>query len=99
MSSRFEGFGLVLIEAMSCGLPCISFNCPHGPAEIINNGDNGILVENGNVDKLARAMEELINDEKKRIEMGRRAQEYVQKYSPHKIMKMWVDLFSRLKNE
>lgn len=99
MSSRFEGFGLVLIEAMSCGLPCISFDCPHGPAEIINNGKSGILVENGNTDKLADAMEDLMNDEEKRIRMGQRAQEMAQKYSPDNIMNRWVELFNKLRNE
>lgn len=99
MSSRFEGFGLVLIEAMSCGLPCISFNCPHGPAEIIKDGENGILVENGNIEKLAEAMEELINDEEKRIMMGQNAYKSVQKYAPDNIMKKWVELFNKLTNE
>ena len=98
MSSRFEGFGLVLIEAMSCGLPCISFDCHHGPAEIISNGENGILVENGNVEQLAQAIEELINDEEKRVIMGKRAQAMAQKYSPDNIMRMWVELFNNLKH-
>lgn len=96
MSSRYEGFGLVLIEAMSCGLPCVSFDCPYGPADIIKTGGNGILVENGNIDKLAIAIENLINDKEKRLKMGRQAQEMVQKYSPDNIMKMWIELFSHL---
>ena len=97
MSSRFEGFGLVLIEALACGLPCISFNCPHGPADIIKNGENGILVGNSNIEELANAIENLINDEEKRIKMGQQAQKIVQKYSPDNIMKMWVELFNKIK--
>lgn len=99
MSSRFEGLPLVLIEAMSCGLPCVSFNCPHGPAEIIEDGVNGILVENGNVVALANAIEDLIVNENKRIEMGKKAHEMVQKYSQDNVMEMWVELFNKLKNE
>ena len=98
MSSRLEGLPMVLLEAMSCKLPCISFDCPHGPAEIINDGENGILVENGNIDQLAQAIEDLINDEEKRMTMGQRAQIMVEKYSPDNIMKMWVELFNELKN-
>lgn len=99
LSSRFEGFGLVLVEAMSCGVPCVSFNCPHGPAEIIEDGVNGILVENGNVVALANAIEDLIVNENKRIEMGKKAHEMVQKYSQDNVMEMWVELFNKLKNE
>lgn len=99
MSSRFEGFGLVLVEAMSSSLPCVSFDCPHGPAEIIEYGVNGILVENGNIEKLAEAMEELIDNDEKRIAMGRNAHQSVQKYSPDNIMSMWVELFNKLRDE
>ncbi|MBO5058160.1 MAG: glycosyltransferase family 4 protein [Prevotella sp.] len=99
MSSRFEGFGLVLVEAMACGLPCVSFDCPHGPAEIIRNGENGILVENGNIDALAKAIDDLIINEEKRIAMGKKSHELVQKYSQGNIMKMWIELFNKLKDE
>lgn len=97
MSSRFEGFGMVLIEAMICGLPCISFNCPYGPSDIIQNGENGFLVENGNIEKLASAIEELIQNEPLRKQMGKQAHISVQKYSPDVIMKQWDDLFHNLK--
>lgn len=97
MSSRFEGLPIVLLEAISCGLPCISFDCPHGPSEIIENGKTGILVENGNVEKLTEAIEELIIHEEKRIKMGKQAHISSQRYSHENIMKLWINLFDRLK--
>lgn len=96
MSSRFEGFGMVLIEAMACGVPCISFDCPHGPSYIIKDGEDGILVENGNVEKLADAISSLIVDEEKRTEMGKAAKRNVVRYSQENIMQQWENLFNKL---
>lgn len=62
LSSRFEPFGLVLIEAKSFGLPIVSFDCPFGPREIVKDGEDGILVENGNVELLANAMIQMISN-------------------------------------
>lgn len=93
MTSRFEGFGMVLAEAMACGVPCISFDCPHGPADIITNGEDGILVENGNIDKLAEAIYKLIENEELRIGMGQKAKANISRYSDKQVMKQWDELF------
>lgn len=98
MSSRFEGFGMVLIEAMACGVPCISFDCPHGPSYIIKDGEDGILVENGNVERLAEAISTLITDTDKRVAMGKAAKQNVLRYSQENIMKQWESLFYKLTN-
>lgn len=96
MSSRFEGFGMVLIEAMACGVPCISFDCPHGPSHIIKDGEDGILVENGNVEKLADAISSLIMDKERRMAMGKAAKRNIARYSQKNIMQQWENLFNKL---
>lgn len=96
MSSRFEGFGLVLTEAMCCGLPCISFDCPSGPSEIIKNKEDGLLVENGNINALADSICFMIENEEKRIQMGKKAKGNVMRYSTEHIMQQWNELFKGL---
>ena len=94
MSSRFEGFGLVLAEAMACGLPCVSFDCPHGPRDIIHNGEDGSLVENGNIEALAKALERLMADTNLRQTMGKHAAKSILRYRPEPIMEQWKQLFT-----
>ena len=98
LASRFEGFGLVLAEAMQCGVPCVSFDCLYGPADIINNEKNGILVENGNIEKFAEAVLKLIDDEELRKNMGMAAIEKAKSYLPENIMPQWIELFNQLAN-
>ena len=96
LSSRFEGFGMVLLEAMACGLPVVSFNCPWGPQSIISDGDDGLLVKNGDVDALANAISHLVSDEQMRNTMSQAAQRNVKRFDINQIADRWRLLFSDL---
>lgn len=96
MSSRNEGFPMVLLEAAACGLPMVSYDCPCGPSEIIKDGRNGFLVRNHDVEGLAEAICKLIEND--RTEMGRCSAETAENYSIDRIMEQWDALFKKAVN-
>lgn len=96
VSSRYEGFSMVILEAMVCGVPVVAFNCPHGPRNIINNGEDGILVEHLNTQALADSICNLIEHPEQRLLLGKKAKENVMRFSRDIVMKQWTDLFNQL---
>ena len=89
LSSRYEGFPMALLEAMSQGCACISFDCVSGPAEIITNGVDGILVEDQNLKKLEQAICDTIENEDKRIYLASNAIKNIQRFSLEYIGVKW----------
>lgn len=94
MTSKAEGFGLVLLEAMCCGLPCIAFDCPHGPRDIIEDGKTGFLVQYDDNQEFIGKLSTLMDDENLRRQMGSAARIAAQRYQPESIMQQWLGLFA-----
>lgn len=99
MSSHFEGLPMVMIEAMTCGLPPVTFDFKCGPKDIIDNGRNGLLVPEGDIPGLAEAMMALMRDDTLRRKMGDEAQRIREKFSEEKVMGSWIELFEDLVSE
>ena len=95
-ASRAEGFGLVLIEAQSFGLPVVSFNCPIGPAEIVRNNIDGFLISCFDIDTFAGKLTLLMSDDSLRKEMGKNASAGAQRFQKEKIVEKWCALFDEL---
>ena len=87
---------MVMIEAMACGLPVVSFDYKCGPRDIIQDGQNGLIVTDGDIQGLADAMMRLMNDESLRKQMSERAKKVVDIYSEKTVMKQWTELFESL---
>ena len=90
LSSRFEGWGMVIVEAMTCGCPVVSFACPTGPDEIIAHGKNGLLVENGNVEGLTKGMAQLLGDAKLSQRLAVAGRKRARDFDVEKIAPLWL---------
>lgn len=99
LSSRYEGFSLVILEAMACGVPVVSFDCPYGPRNIIQNGEDGILIDYLNYQALADGICKLIENEGLRVQFGTNARSNVLRFSQNSIMEQWEKLFHKLIND
>ena len=96
LTSLYEPFGLVLPEAMSCGLPVVAFDCPYGPADIITDGVDGYLIEDRDVELFAQRVGQLISDYDLRVQMGKAGIASSKRYQASCIIPQWIQLFEQL---
>lgn len=96
LTSVYEPFGLVIPEAMSCGLPVVSFDCPYGPAGIITDGVDGFLIKNRDVNAFAEKVCQLIESPELRMTIGKSAIKSSWRYSAERVMPQWISLFNEL---
>jgi len=98
-SSRYEAFGMALAEAMACGLPVISFNCPSGPGDIVRDGIDGLLVPPGDVEGLSQTMSVLMGDSLLRERLGQVASEVGKRFAPERILNKWINLIEQVSSK
>ena len=96
LSSRYEGFPLVLLEAQSYGLPIVSFDCKCGPKDIISHMVDGLLVPDGDIHDMAEALFRVITNRNLRTEMGQNAREHAAHWDKEETMKLWINLFENI---
>ena len=96
LSSRYEGLPCALCEAMACGTPAVSFNCESGPADVIRDGVDGVLVPPGDVRALADALDRLMTDKPARELLGSRAGEVQQRFGMQQTLGRWDQLYASL---
>lgn len=96
MSSNYEGFPMVMIEAMACGLPVVAFDFKCGPKDVISDGKNGLIIRNGDIEALAEGMMRLMEDTENRKRMSLNARKIVDTYSEKAVMDKWIGLFNNL---
>ncbi|WP_299576283.1 glycosyltransferase family 4 protein [uncultured Sunxiuqinia sp.] len=99
LASKYEGFPMVLNEAMSQGCACASFDCNTGPAEIITHNKNGLLVENQNMDKMQQTLSRLLNDKTLREKLSKNAIKDVERFSPGLIVDKWEKVMTEVRRE
>ncbi|MFF5716291.1 glycosyltransferase [Streptomyces buecherae] len=96
VTSREESFGMTIVEAMHCGVPVVATNCPHGPGEIIKDGEDGLLVANGDADAIAKGLLSLIEDDDRRRRMGQAARAAAARYAPEHVAAAYEKLIGEL---
>jgi glycosyltransferase involved in cell wall biosynthesis len=96
LTSHAEGFPMVLLEAMSAGVPLVAMDCPRGPGEIVADGTNGFLVDDGDVAGFGTALRRLVEDDELRRRCGRQAHQDSRVYAADVVVAQWLDLFERL---